>query len=312
MTQAQIGLMIEGQNGLNWPRWKAILQTAEDCNYQCVFRSDHFVNATGEDLDSLELWTSLTYAASYTSRLEFGPLVTPVTFRHPMLNIRYAAAIDDLSAGRLIYGLGAGWQDREHRRFGIPFHDFPTRYEMLEEALEVTRTIFHSPEPVTFSGEYLQVENAVLLPRPSRAGGPPILIGGSGPKRTLPLVAKYADEWNAVFIAYNIYKERNELLKQMLEEQGRIDSDVKRSLMTQVIYEKDDASLNTRLEKQGRSAHELIEQGLIVGTGAQVVDQIGRWVEAGVQRFMLQWLDLDNLQGLEDLAADVLPHFHHE
>ena len=124
----QIGIMIEGQDGLNWPRWQRILQTAEDCGYQCVFRSDHFTNAAGPDKDSLEVWISLAYAASHTQRIEFGPLVTPVTFRHPAMNLRYATAVDDLSGGRLVYGLGAGWQGREHQKFGVPFHDFSTRF----------------------------------------------------------------------------------------------------------------------------------------------------------------------------------------
>ena len=102
----QVGIMIEGQDGLNWERWKRILQTAEDSGYQCVFRSDHFTNASGPHKDALELWTSLTYAASHTSRIEFGPLVTPVTFRHPSMNVKYASAISDLSGGRLIMGMG--------------------------------------------------------------------------------------------------------------------------------------------------------------------------------------------------------------
>ena len=104
MTQAQIGIMIEGQAGLNWERWKRILQTAEDSGYNSVFRSDHFI--IGEAQDALELWTSLTYAASHTKRIEFGPLVTPVTFRNPAMNARYAAAVDDLSGGRLVSRAG--------------------------------------------------------------------------------------------------------------------------------------------------------------------------------------------------------------
>jgi len=307
---AEIGIMIEGQDGLNWERWKRILQTAEDTGYQCVFRSDHFTNASGADKDSLELWTSLTYAASHTQRIEFGPLVTPVTFRHPSMNVRYAAAIDDLSGGRLIYGMGAGWQDREHRKFGVPFYDFPTRYDMLTEALEITVRLMMSDGPVNYNGKHFSLEDAVLLPRPQRPGGPPILIGGNGPKRTLPLVAKYAEEWNAVFINLETYKERAAILDELLEQNKRDKSEVKRSLMTQVVYGKDDAALEAKLKAKEKSADELKEAGLIVGTGSAVVDQIGERVEAGIERFMLQWLDQDDIAGLEAMAADVLPHFH--
>ncbi len=304
----QIGLMIEGQNGLNWEHWIRVLRTAEDAGYQCVFRSDHFTNASGDDLDSLELWTSLTYAASHTTRLEFGPLVTPVTFRHPAMTARYAAAVDDLSGGRLVLGMGAGWQEREHRKFGIPFYDFPTRFDRFEEALALTHLLLTSDSPVTYTGQYYTLEDAVLLPRPQRKAGPPILIGGKGPKRTLPLVAKYADEWNAVFIPLDEFRERRAQVNEMLAREGRSPESLKLSLMTRVVYARDEAALVAKLG--GSTADDMIARGLIVGTGSQVVDQIGRWSEAGIQRFMLQWLDLDDMDGVEALAHDVLPHFH--
>jgi F420-dependent oxidoreductase-like protein len=304
----QIGLMIEGQNGLNWARWQRILQTAEDSGYQCVFRSDHFTNADGDDLDSLELWVSLTYAASHTKRIEFGPLVTPTTFRHPAMTIRHAAQVDDLSGGRLVLGMGAGWQEREHRKFGVPFYDVKRRFEMLGEALEMTRQLFESDTPVTWQGQYFSLDDATLLPRPARKGGPPILIGGRGLKKTLPFAAKYAREWNAVFMPISDFKERNTLLNELLAKEGRKPGDVKRSLMMQVIYGKDDAALNARLN--GRNAADLWSRGLIVGTASAVIDQIGAWSEAGVERFMLQWLDLDDMDGAEHMAQQVLPHFH--
>ncbi|GIK64997.1 MAG: LLM class F420-dependent oxidoreductase [Chloroflexota bacterium] len=307
---AQIGIMIEGQHDLNWARWKRLLQAAEDLGYQCVFRSDHFTNANPPDYDSLELWVSLTYAATHTQKIEFGPLVTPVTFRHPSITIRMAAQVDDLSGGRLVLGMGAGWQEREHRLFGVPFYDVPTRFEMLTDALEMTQQLLHSDTPVTFKGKHFSLDEAILLPRPERKGGPPILIGGRGPKRTLPLAAKYADEWNAVFIPLEQFKERNTLLDQLLDERGRSRQSVKRSLMTQVVYEPTDAELSARLAGKPSVTELINDRGLIVGTGSAVVDQIGAWVEAGIERFMLQWMDLDNIDDLEKMARDVLPHFH--
>ena len=138
----QIGIMIEGQDGLNWPRWQRLLRTAEDCGYQSVFRSDHFTNAVGADKDSLELWVSLAYAATHTKSLEFGPLVAPITFRHPSMNVRYAAGIDDLSGGRdWCWAWAPAGKIASIGKFGIPFYDFSTRYLMLEEALELTRRL---------------------------------------------------------------------------------------------------------------------------------------------------------------------------
>jgi F420-dependent oxidoreductase-like protein len=306
----QIGIMIEGQDGTNWGRWGRILQAAEDFGYQCVFRSDHFTNAAPPDKDSLELWVSLTYAATLTKRIEFGPLVTPVTFRHPAITARMAAAVDDLSGGRLVLGLGAGWQEREHAKFGVPFYDVPTRFDMLADALEITARLLNSDEPVTYAGKHFSLDEAQLLPRPQRRGGPPILIGGRGPKRTLPMVAQYAQEWNAVFIPPDEYVERAALLDQMLLERGRQPGDVKRSLMTQVVFSPDDAALNERLAARNATREELIQRGLIVGTAPMLVEQIGQWVERGVERFMLQWIDQDDIAGLERIARDVLPNFH--
>jgi alkanesulfonate monooxygenase SsuD/methylene tetrahydromethanopterin reductase-like flavin-dependent oxidoreductase (luciferase family) len=106
----EIAIMLEGQNGLNWPRWQKLAAAVEDLGFVGLYRSDHFTNADGPDLDSLELWVSLTWLASHTRRIEFGPLVTPFSFRHPAFTARMACAVDDLSGGRLTLGVGAGWQ----------------------------------------------------------------------------------------------------------------------------------------------------------------------------------------------------------
>src|SRR5215470_824189 len=124
-----LSIMIEGQNGLTWPHWKRIVREVEDLGFAGLFRSDHFTHAQPPDDDSLELIVSLTYLADHTQRLHFGSLVAPVTFRDPVLLARQGAALDDLSGGRLILGVGAGWQAREHHLFGYTFADVPTRYE---------------------------------------------------------------------------------------------------------------------------------------------------------------------------------------
>jgi len=310
----QIGLMIEGQDGLNWERWDKLLNAAENLGYFGLFRSDHFTNPNPPDKDSLELWVSLTYAATHTQRIEFGQLVSPITFRHPSMMVRMAAAISDLSNGRYIYGLGAGWQEREHTNFGIPFYDFPTRYAMLEDGLEVTSRLLRSDAPVSYDGEHFSLNEAILLPRPTHVL--PILIGGNGPNKTLPMVAKYADEWNAVYATVDLYKERTALLDGYLKENGREPGDVTRSLMNGVYLAKDDANLKTLLDsftaRLGETAtvEKVRARGPFIGTPAMIVDQIGEYVQVGVERFMLQWLDQDDIDGLELMARDILPHFH--
>lgn len=308
MATVQIGLMIEGQWGLTWERWRRLLRFAEERGFQCVFRSDHFTIGPPDE-DSLETWVSLTDAASQTKRIEFGPLVAPTTFRHPALTARMAAAVDDLSGGRLVLGLGTGWHEREHQQFGIPFHDLATRYAMLHEALEVTTRLFRSDTPVSYDGQHYPLREAILLPRPARKNGPPILIGGNGPKKTLPLVAQYADEWNGVYLSAQAFRDRNALLDGLLEARGRAKTSVKRSLMTQLIMGRNDAELAAKVALSPEPSDKLLEWNRIVGTPGAVVDQIGAYAEAGAQRLMLMWRDQTDYDGLDLLASRVLPHF---
>ena len=280
IVKAQIGLIFESQMGLNWTRWDRILALAERCGYQSVFLSDHFVNAEPPDNDALELWAALGYAAVKTSRIEFGPLVSPVTFRHPTMTVRQAAAIDDLSDGRLALGLGAGWQQREHRNYGIPFYDLRTRFERFTDALEITRRLYADAAPVSYTGKHISVEDAVLLPRPKRKT--PIIIGGNGPKRTLPLAAQYADEWNAVFIDAPAFANLNRHLDELLESQGRGLGEVKRSVML---------------------PFEQVE-------GDKAVDCLSAYIEAGCERFMVQYVEYDDLEPVERWAHENLPRFH--
>ncbi len=303
----EVALMLEGQNGLNWERWQRIAQAAEDLGFVGLYRSDHFTNPQPPDMDSLELWVSFTWLASHTKKLEFGPMVSPVSFRHPTMTVRMASAIDDLSGGRLTLGLGAGWQEREHHNYGWPLLDLHERFVRFEEGLEVVSRLLNSDTPVEFEGKYYELHDAILLPRPTRPGGPPILIGGNGPKKTLPLAAKYAKEWNAVFTTPEHARELNGILDNELEKIGRAKTDVKRSLMTRVLYGKDEASLNAKLASVGRSREELQKVGIIAGNASQVVEHIGRVAEAGAQRIMLQWIEMDDMDGLEALAKEVLP-----
>jgi F420-dependent oxidoreductase-like protein len=303
----EIAIMIEGQNGLNWPRWQRLARAVEDLGFVGLYRSDHYTNANPPDLDSLELWVSLTWLASHTNRLEFGPLVSPVSFRQPTMTARIAAAVDDLSNGRLTLGLGAGWQEREHHNYGWNLLDVPARFQRFEEGLEVATRLLHSDEPVNFQGDYYRLHDAILLPRPSRPGGPPILIGGNGPQRTLPLVARYAQEWNGVFLSPARFSDLSSRLDELLVANGRQPEDVRRSLMTGTIFGRDQATLQQKLSTRTLSAGELRNRGLIVGAGSEFVEQLGRLADAGLQRIMLQWLDLDDMDGLEAMAKSVLP-----
>jgi F420-dependent oxidoreductase-like protein len=305
-----IAIMIEAQNGLTWPRWQKIAGAVEDLGFAGLYRSDHFTNATPPDIESLELWVSLTWLASHTKCIEFGPLVSPLSFRHPVLTARMAAAVDDLSdaggGGRLTLGLGAGWQEREHSLFGFDLLEMKSRFNRFEEGLEVITRLLKSDSPVTFEGKYYQLRAATLLPRPIRPGGPRILIGGNGEKRTMPLVAKYADEWNAVFLQPAEFARLNSRLDELLKAAGREPKSVRRSMMTGLRFGRTKKELGAKLSAQDQTAEELRKRGVIVGAGEEVKEQLSELEKAGLQRVMLQWLDLDDLKGLEALAKTVL------
>jgi F420-dependent oxidoreductase-like protein len=312
-----ISIMIEGQDGLTWPRWKRLAEEVEGLGYAGLFRSDHFTNAEAPDKASLELVVSLAYLASSTKRIHFGSLVAPFSFRDPAMLARQAAAIDDLSEGRLILGLGAGWNAREHTLFGYQLGDVPTRMARMEEGMEVVTRLLRSDEPVTYEGRFYQLRGATLLPRPQRPGGPRIMIGGNGPKRTLPMVARYADVWNGVFLSPEDFRARSVALDDLLVAAGRQPGDLRRTLMTGIFFGRDLAALDRQLEGERRSRPDLADtprdeliarmrqRNLIVGTPEMVKQQVLAYVQAGAQELMLQWLDQDDVEGLHDLAEAV-------
>lgn len=302
----QVAIMIEGQNGLTWPRWQKIVRLVEEAGFVGLFRSDHFTNSNPPDLESLELWTSLTWLADNTQRIEFGPLVTPFSFRHPAFTARMASAVDDLSGGRLTLGLGAGWQDREHHLFGFDLLEPRTRFDRFEEGMEIMTRLLQSDEPVTFAGQYFQIRGATLLPRPQKHGGPRILVGGNGGTRTMSNVVRYAAEWNCVMLAPDEFSRLNQRLNELLKEAGKDPGSVRRSMMTNCVFGKEDSALNEKLSVRGKTVKQLQQRGIVAGSRNEVVEQLQELEQAGLQRIMLQWLDLDDLDGLKALAKAVL------
>ena len=303
----EVAIMIEGQHRLNWLRWQRLATAVEDLGFVGLYRSDHYTNANPPDMDSLELWVSLTWLAGNTERIEFGPMVSPVSFRQPTMTARMAGAVDDLSGGRLILGLGAGWQEREHRNYGWELLETGPRLDRFEEGLQIISHLLQNEAPLNFDGAYYQLHEAVLLPRPQRPGGPPILVGGNGPERTLPLTARYADAWNGIFLPPARFAELNGRLDELLEANDRRPDEVRRSLMTGCIFGRDTAEVGHLAADRNRSIEDLRQRGMAIGTGNEIVTQLGQWAEAGVQRIMLQWLDLDDLDRLEAMAQAVLP-----
>ncbi|NMB56257.1 MAG: TIGR03560 family F420-dependent LLM class oxidoreductase [Leptolinea sp.] len=301
----ELAINVEGQNGLNWDNWKRIVLAAEELGFAGIFRSDHFSSFDGPpDLDALECWVSLTWLAGNTRRVQFGPLVTPVTFRHPAITARMAANLDDLSGGRLVLGLGTGWAEREHAIWGLELGDMKTRFQRFEEGLELIYRLFHETSPVTLNGQFYSVHDAQLLPRPKRAGGPIILVGGQGGKKTLSLAVRYADEWNTFLMPAADAVQLSKRLDEALAEAGRDPSSIWRSIMLNVVVGKTDADVKRKMG--GMTEAECRAIG-VIGTANAVADQLAEYAAAGLYRVVAQMNDLNDMDFLEILGTQVIP-----
>ncbi len=293
--------MLEAQEGLGWERWRRICRDTDTLGFASLRRSDHLVSLAGDaERDCLECWTSLALAAEWTKRIEFGPMVTPMTFRPPAVLAKIAAAVDALSGGRLLLGVGAGWNENEHRMFDLPFYTERERFERLEAGIKTLRDIWSKTNP-----------------KPAR-NPIPLLIGGKGRKRTLPLAAREAAEWNLSRLDADAFRELSGALDENCREIGRDPSDIKRSVMTPYIIGRDEDELRERALKlrevvaslKGQDADEVLRTmrpRAFVGSPEEIAEQMREHAKLGVDLFMLQHFLLDDSDALELLAREVIP-----
>lgn len=311
----RIGLMVEGQNGLTWDRWIHILELAERLGFPSLFRSDHYFIGTQQE--SLEAYLSFAIAARETRTLRFGPLVSPVTFRSPVDVGRMAAQVDALSGGRFVMGLGAGWNEAEHRAYGIPFPPTGERFDRLEDAIRLMRALW-SPGEATYDGTFYRLAGANCLPKPA-AGRPPLLLGGGGEKRTLRLVARYADEWNSVNLGPEAYRRKLDVLARHCEAEGRDPATIRKSMMVFAIVGPSQASRDATTRRMmamfGGAPDVTLEafrdmlrnRGIVSGSTDEVIDQLGKLAELGVEEMQFQHFDFDSDDVPSYLAADIAP-----
>jgi alkanesulfonate monooxygenase SsuD/methylene tetrahydromethanopterin reductase-like flavin-dependent oxidoreductase (luciferase family) len=319
----ELSVSVEGMFGLTWPTWKRLVRSVEDLGFAGLYLSDHFLLNDPPDCPALEPIVALTYLADQTERVRFGPMVAPLSVRDPVMLARQAAALDDLSGGRMVLGLGTGWEETEHRNFGYDLGDIPTRFARLEEGLEVIGGLLRTERPVTYAGRFFRLQNAILA-GPGRQGGPPLMIGGSGPRRTLPLVARYADVWNAQELTPEQVRERSAALDGLLRAAGRHPGAVRRTMNAWVICGRMPAEFEARVRGFRRFAplHDvpldhLLEQlrtdwHAIVGTPEEVVTRLRAYEAAGIAELSVQWPGVDDVEGLEVLAAEVMPRLSPE
>jgi F420-dependent oxidoreductase-like protein len=314
----KLGVLIEAEAGLTWDRWRSLLARVDELGFESLWVSDHFLSVSAREHEALEAWTALTVAAAETARVRLGTLVSPITFRHPSLLARMATALDHLSGGRLELGVGAGWNDAEHQAYGIPFPPAGQRMDMLEEGIEVLQRLLGAG-PAYFAGRYYRLEGADLQPKPLQRPRIPLLIGGMGERRTLPLVARYADEWNLTTASPALYRARSERLAACCAAIGRDPATIARSVAVGLLVGRDGADLRRRCQRlQGLVSHlgevataevpaAVRAVGWVAGTPAEIVAALRALEAEGIGRAMLQLTDPTDLDALELVAAEVLP-----
>ena len=296
----RICLMVEGQEGVTWEQWLALARACEDAGLDALFRSDHYVSVQDRpERGSLDAWATLAALAQATSRLRLGTLVSPATFRHPSVLAKMATTVDHVSGGRVEVGIGAGWHEPEHTAYGFPFPPVAARLEALEEQVEIVHRSW-SEGPFSFSGRHWSVEALDAVPKPVQRPHPNLIVGGRGGRRSLAVAARWADEYNTVFVTPDVCRERRAALDAACAAAGRDPAGVTFSLMTGGVVGADGGEVGDRLrvamERRGQVRPEdrfraEIAPAWVIGTVGEAVAQLRAFEEAGVDRVMLQHQD---------------------
>lgn len=287
----------------SWNDTLALAKHAEASGWHGVWYADHFMpNAEDTSGPTSECWTTLAALAASVPRIRIGALVTGNTYRHPAVLAKMAANVDNISGGRCVLGLGAGWQENEHRAYGIDFSTLGGRMSRLEEACQVITGLF-SNEKTNFQGRHYQLTNAPLAPKPVQKPLP-LLIGGGGEQRTLRIAAKYANEWN-VWGTPEVLKHKGDILDRYCEEIGRDPKSITHSAQGMLVLS-DDAAMVERMKAAGRP--------IIGGNGAQVRALVEQYAEAGVDELIIPDFNLgrtvaEKTAVMDRFANEVMAHF---
>ena len=304
-------IFTEPQQGADYGRLLAVARAAEELGFDAFFRSDHYLKMGGVSglPGPTDAWVTLAGLARETSRIRLGTLMSAATFRYPGPLAIAAAHVDEMSGGRLEFGLGTGWFAAEHTAYGIPFPPLAERFDRLAEQLEIITGLWQTPPGQTFSfhGVHYQLAGSPALPKPAQRPRPPVLVGGPGLRRTPQLAARFADEYNVVFVSQAETAAAFGRARAACEAAGRDPQTLVYSAGQVVCCGRTGAEIARRAAAIGREPAELVENGL-AGTPAQVVDKLHRFAVTGAARMYLQVLDLHDLDHLELLASEVMPH----
>jgi len=302
-------IFTEPQFGASYDDLLAVAQAAERYGFDAFFRSDHFLTMGGSGLPGpTDSWVTLAGIARETERIRLGTLVTSATFRLPGPLAVSVAQVDAMSGGRVELGIGSGWFDDEHTAYGIPFPDLGERFERLGEQLAILTGLWATPvgERFGFEGAHYKLVDCPALPKPVQRPGPPIIVGGGGPRRTPRLAATYAAEFNIPFSSLEVTAAQFDRVREACRVVGRdADSLVYSSAQT-VCCGVDDAEIARRATAIGRRVDELRANALC-GTPDELVERLSEFAARGASRMYLQTLDLTDLEHLALIAEEVLP-----
>ncbi|PWN02913.1 LLM class F420-dependent oxidoreductase [Nocardioides silvaticus] len=310
----ELRIFTEPQQGASYDDLLAVARTAEQLGFGAFFRSDHYLTMGGDGLPGpSDAWTTLAGLARDTSTIRLGTLMTSATFRHPGVLAIQVAGVDAMSGGRVELGIGAGWFEREHSAYGIPFPDTQERFARFAEQLEVVTGLWSTKpgETYDFAGTHYQLSESPALPKPAQgighAGGPPVIIGGRGKRQTPALTARYADEFNLPFVDEDFTKTQFARVRAACEEAGRDPDGLTWSNALVVCVGRDEAEVERRAAAIGRTTEDLRANG-VAGTPQEAIDTISRFAALGSQRIYLQVLDLSDLEHVHLIAEEVMPH----
>ena len=303
-------IFTEPQQWASYDDLLAVAQAAERLGFSGFFRSDHYlVMGSSDGLPGpTDAWITLAGIARETSTIRLGTLMTAGTFRLPGPLAISVAEVDAMSAGRVELGIGAGWYDAEHTAYGIPFPGLGERFERLEEQLAIVTGLWSAPDGTTYTyeGRHYALVDSPALPKPAQRPGPPVIVGGSGPKRTPRLAATYAAEFNHGFRSPEDSSHQFDVVRQACRAQDREPSTLVLSVGQVVCCGTTDSDIARRAAAIGREVGELRANGLC-GTPDELVDKLARFADIGASRAYLQVFDLADLDHLSLLAEAVLP-----
>src|SRR4051812_9044497 len=297
--------MIEGQEGVTWQDWCALADACEEHGVDTLYRSDHYISQGDEARNvAHDAWTTIAALAARTSTLRFGTLVSPATFRAPGLLANAAATADHVSGGRIELGLGAGWNEREHRAYGFPFPETRTRVEMLAEQVEIVHRLW-TEERVDFRGRHYTLEDAPGQPTPVQQPRPPLLVGGSGGRGTVEPALRFADEYNTPFVS-------PEEAAAIREKTRPLRFSVMTSCLVGATH--DDALERAQALYSVRPRDLSFDEWLarfrertVIGSVDEVAEQLREYERAGCDRVMLQHLLHRDLESVRVIGRELAP-----